>query len=344
MKTLAVYISSLLALFSFSSQAQQVGDGFTNWIRQVQLPTGVIWDVSVSGTGERLSPLAINPGGARFEMWTIRNSPLSVYLLDTKYVGTYIPMANVIITTEDANTYNAIPRTRADRPFIVDVQVNGLLSDINAPTPSKSVKLLRHVQSYGTNGNAETINRANATLIDQRTLVNNATHRLSYAINSIPNANRTKVRGEERFSVFSQADYQAPESQLASLYVQIWPVADGSISGISHKQVIRFDAPTITFTLNDLYPDSRTYAQVYKGEPALGTQGTVVPGSALIVYDAVPQNRVLTVNNWDTTLTSDGNWTIEVLTATPFGIDRLAYVTFVVDRTIELKGSISTIE
>jgi hypothetical protein len=333
----------LLPLFVSSAHAQS-GVDYTNWLRQVQLPSGVLWDVSVTGEGEILSPLAIDPGGARFELWTIRADPLTVYLLDTKYVGTYVPMADVTIISEDPNTYNATPRTRADRPFIVDVNVTGLLSGDGVPEASKSVKLLRHVQSYGAGGTGDGINRNLATLIDQRTLVNNAIHRLSYAINSIPGADRTKVRGEERFSVFSQADYQAPESQLSSLYIQVWPVADGSISGLTPNQLIRFDLPAITLTLNDLYPDSRTYAQVYKGNPVLGTQGTVVPGSALIVYEAVPQNRVLTVSNWDAALTSDGRWTIELLTATPFGIDRLAYVSFDVDRTIETNGTFTTIE
>lgn len=328
----------------------QPGADYNNWLRQVQLPIlngmPVQWDVSVTGQGETLSPLAIDPGGARFELWTIRADPLTVYLLDTKYVGTYVPMADVVIRSEDPNTYTAVPRTRADRPFIVDINVSGLLTDAveDAPDAAKSVKLFRHVQSYGADGTGENIDRNQATLYDQRTLVDNAIHRLSYAINSIPGADRAKVRGEERFSVFSQPDYQAPSSQLSSMTLQVWPVADGSIAGITPNQKIRFDVPTLTFTLNDLYPDSRTYAQVYKGEQALGTQGTVVPGSGLVVYDAAPLSRVLTVNNWDTVLTSDGRWTMEILTATPFGIDRLAYVSFDVDRTIKIQGTFTTIK
>jgi hypothetical protein len=219
-----------------------------------------------------------------------------------------------------------------------------LRTEASAPAASKSVKLLRHVQSYGANGTGAGIDRNQASLIHQVSLTNNAVHRLAYGVNSVPGTNRSKVRGEERFSVFSLEDYQAPESQIASLYVQIWPVADGTIAGITQGQVVRFNLPSLTFTLNDLYPDSRTYAQVYKGSPQLGTEGTVVPGSALIVYEPVPQNRVLTVNNWDTLVNSDGVWTMELLTATPFGIDRLAFVSFVVDRTIEVNGAVHTIE
>ena len=343
MKTKAIAAFALLQA-SMGSAFGQAGAIYTNFVRQVQLPSGVLWDASVTPAGEQLSPLAINPGGARFELWTIKSDPLTVYLLDTRYVGTYVPMADVNIRTEDPYTYTGIPRTRADRPFIVDVTTSGLLSGDDVPESSKSVKLLRHVQSYGIGGNGEGINRDQASLIHQVFLVNNAVHRLSYTVNSIPGADRSKVRGEERFSVYSLEDYQAPESQLASKFVQVWPVADGSIAGLAQDQLVKFKLPNLTITLNDLYPDSRTYLQVYKGSPALGTTGIVVPGSGLVVYESVPQNRVLDVRDWDGVITSDGRWTLELLTATPFGIDRLAYISFDVDRTIEMNGSFTTIE
>lgn len=322
----------------------QAADFFTNFVRQVQMPSGVVYDLSIDPSGEELSPLSIEPGGARFELWTIQNDPVTYYLLDTRYVGTYIPVADVIIRTEDPYTYTGIPRTRADRPFVVDITTNGLLNGDDDPEASKSVNLLRHVQSYGDGGTGEGIDRTQATLIHQVSLVDNAVHRLSYDVSSIPGADRSKIRGEERFSVFSLDDYQAPPSQLAAMYVQIWPVADGTISGVTQNQFIRYKMPTITISMNDLYPDSRTYAQIYKGGQVLGKTGTVIPGSALIVYDAVPQDRVLTIKDWDEVLTDDGEWTMELLTVTPFGIDRLHYVTFSVDRTIDVNASVTTIE
>jgi hypothetical protein len=344
MKNLAP-ISILVATLATGLPAfGQAGATYTNFIRQKQLPTNVIWDLSVQPTGEQLSALAIDPGGARFELWSVRSNPFTIYLLDSKYVGTYVPMAAVSILTEDPNTYNAIPRTRADRPFIVDITTQGLRTEVDAPVASKSVKLLRHVQSYGTAGDGTNIDRSQATLLHQVTLTNNAVHRLSYAINSVPGANRAKVRGEERFSVYSIADYQAPESQISSMYVQVWPVADGSIGGIVQNQEIRFKLPPLTMTLNDLYPDSRTYAQVYQGEARSGVQGTVVPGSALIVFQGAPQNRVLTINDWDSVVTTDGRWTLELLSVTPFGTDRLAHVTFNVDRTMDVNATLTTIE
>ncbi len=316
--------------------------GYSNFIRQIQLPSGVQYDATVATSGSQLSPLAINPGGATFQLWTVLDSPLTSYLLDSCFVGSYVPVATVTLRSED--TSSSIARTRCDRPFYVDYTVNGLLSGATDPDPSKSVTLYRYVQSYGTNGTGIGIDRTQATLLSQATISTNGAQRLSYTLTSVPNANRSKVRGEERFSIYSIEDYQAPASQLASQYIQIWPVADGSITGIASGQLIRFALPTVTLTINDIYPSASVYAQVYKGAAALGTTGTIVSGSALSINDSVPQRRVLTLTGYDSVFTDDGVWTMELLTRTPFGLDRLAFVTFNLNRTIQMNSTVVTIE
>ena len=315
---------------------------YTNFIRQIQLPTAVQWDATVAATGSQLSALAINPGGARFELWTVMSSPLTSYLLDTRYVGAYVPQATVVVRSEDP--YPTIRRTRADRPFYVDVTMAGLLNGATDPDASKSVTLMHYVQSYGAGGTGVSLDRTQATLLTQASVATNGLQTLTYTVNAVPGAVRTKVRGEERFSVFSLADYQAPASQLASQFIQIWPVADGSMAGITQGMLIRFTMPLLTLTLNDLYPNSTTYAQVYKGNPALGTTGTIVTGSALVISDTVPQSRVLTVQSYDGVFPDDGHWTMELLTVTPFGIDRLAYVSFDIQRIISMNTNFSTAE
>lgn len=332
-----------LLLLATGASANAQATGYTNFIRQTQLPTNVIWDATVAATGEALSALAIDPGGARFELWTVKASPLQAYLLDTRYVGAYVPMAQVAIRSEDNSS--VIPRTRADRPFYVDITVDGMrLPGDEIPESATKVKFLRHVQSYGAGGTGEGINRTQATLLSQTYLSTNGTQTLTFALTSIPFGDRSKVRGEERFSFFSLADYQAPESQLASQFIQIWPVADGAIAGLIQDQKVRFAVPALTLTLNDLYPSSTTYAQVYKGNAQLGVAGTIVPGSALALQEAVPQNRVLTLKNYGAVFDKDGRWTIELVTVTPFGADRLAYVSFDLDRTIEVIGGTTTVE
>lgn len=317
-------------------------ENYTNFIRQVQFPTGVAWDASVAASGQQLSALAIDPGGARFELWTVDSTGPTSFLLSSSYVGTYVPVSTLAIRSEDGTS--AVPRTRADRPFYVDVTVGGLLSGATDPDPSKSVKFLRHVQSYGVGGTGINIDRTQATLLSQSSITTNGTQNLTFMLTSIPGADRSKIRGEERFSVYSLEDYQAPESQLASQSIQIWPVADGSISGIAQGQLVRYALPQLTLTLNDLYPSSTTYAQVYKGNPALNTAGRIIPGSALIVNESVPQDRVLVLNGYDSVFEEDGRWTIELLTKTPFGIDRLSYVSFDLDRTMKMNGTFTTIE
>lgn len=343
MKTISL-ILIIAGLSPLTLHSQTDNAGYTNFIRQVQLPdVGVRMDVSVSAAGQQLSPLAINPGGARFEVHTVRTSPLTSYLLDTRYVGAYVPIASVVIRTEDVNA--PTPRTRADRPFYVDVTISGLLSGATDPVASKSVKLLRHTQSYGVGGDGIGIDRTQAILASQVTVNTNGTQTLTYALTGIAGADRAKIRGEERFSVFSQADYQAPESQLAAQTVQIWPVANGTLSGITSGQTIGFTAPTLTIAVNDIYPEARIYAQVYKGARRDdGFVGTIVPGSAVIINESVPQNKLLAVSKWDSILTQDGTWTMELLTSTVFGIDRLGWVSFNVDRTISVNGSVTTIE
>ena len=315
---------------------------YTNFVRQVQVVSGVQQDVSVAALGAQFAAMAINDGGARFELWTVLQSPLTSYLLDSKLVGSYVPQATVTITSADT-TCNA-PRTRADKPFTVTVNVQGISADPTAPVPAKQVDLLRYVQSYGTGGTGVGLDRTLATLLSTSYLTTNGNTVLTYALTSVPGSNRAKLWGEERFTVNSEADYQTPVAQIASQTVQIWPVADASISGITNNQTIAFSLPAVTLQYNDLYPYSTTYAQVYQGTAQLGRTGSIVAGSSVVVNDTVSQSRTLTLSNWDTAIPGDGQWTMEVITATPFGVERLAYVTFNLDRTIEVHGAVTTLE
>ncbi|GAA5127444.1 hypothetical protein JIN84_08685 [Luteolibacter yonseiensis] len=379
MKTrFTLLLSACLAGVSVHAQDDPT---YTNFIRQKQLPSGVEVDVpNLAPSGEQNSPLAINPNGARFELWTTRSSPFASFQLQSIYVGTFVPMAQVVIDSEDpygkkldepgvftnvsyensdfatkkeipVNIPAMVRRTRADRPFKVYLKTEGLLAGATDPPASKTVSFLRHVQSYGAGGTGANLNRTQASLFSQVALSQNGVlNPLVYTLTSVPGADRAKVRGEERFSVFSIRDEQIAgqviePSQLASQYIQVWPVADGSISGITANQIVRFSMPTVTFTYNDTYPGSSTYAQVYKGEVRLNAEGRIVPGSHKNNTAQVPESYVeVTGTDFDSIFDGDGRWTMEVLTVTPFGIDRLGYVSFTLDRTIEVNGSFNTIE
>jgi hypothetical protein len=180
--------------------------------------------------------------------------------------------------------------------------------------------------------------------LSEGSLTASDTHTYDYSLSSVPGGDRTKIRGEERFSVFSLADYQAPESQLDSLFIQVWPVADSSISGITHGEIVKGIAPEVEVDLVDLYPDSWTYAQVYKGEPVLGTEGDIVPGSSILIDGTIPRDETIHLTDWDSVIDEDGEWTLEIITVTPFGADRLSYLSFDVERTISVNGAVTSVE
>jgi hypothetical protein len=127
----------------------------------------------------------------------------------------------------------------------------------------------------------------------------------------------------------------------------VWPIADVEILGLDENAKITRSLPNLTINLTDLYPDSTTSVQIYKGNQALGTEGAQIEGSRISFNSIVPQNAQILVRNWDSYAVDDGVYTVEVITLTPFdnrAPERLAWLTFSVDRTISMKGSATTSE
>ena len=71
-----------------------------------------------------------------------------------------------------------------------------------------------------------------------------------------------------------------------------------------------------------------------------------MPGGTWNNTNDVPEDKTLNLSDFDAIFDGggDGQWTMEVIISTPFGLDRLAYVTFNLDRTIEFNGSITSQE
>ncbi|GAA5484535.1 hypothetical protein [Haloferula sargassicola] len=336
--TLAISLAGMSAGLGQSS-------GYTNFIRQVLLGStpAIYWDVSVESKGERLSPVALDLAGARYELWTVKSgsSPKS-YLLDTAYVSSFAPEADIVINTLDPDG-GSVPRTRADQPFSVDVQVKGLLSGANVPEAAKSVRLLHHVQSYG-DTYGENIDRTQATLFAQSLIEKNGKTKLDYSMTNVPGTDLTKIRGEERFSVYTRKDDGTLDEQLCSRYVVVWPLTTVTIAGLDASETIRFKAPEVTIDVADMYPKSYTYTQVYPGDPVLGTEGTKITSAQRQIDQQQPLSKTWRIENLGDYLTKDGTWTIEVITETVYGRERLAYTTFEVDRGLEVRSLLSTLE
>lgn len=332
-------LTTLGLLCSSTLQASE----WVNFIRQTQVDSGVIWDMPVAPTGNAPSMLTLENGGALFQLWTIEQSEVQDYLLDQRLVGTYLPAAEIRIETGDP--YPHVHRTRADQPFKVHIGVSGLLQGIDFPAASKKVLLEQHLATRS--GHDELIDAVAAVSgmpHSEGVLDVNGTHTLAFAASSLPSTDPTAAMGEEHFVVHALPDASMPQTQIATNHVQIWPVASGTIHGLAAEDVIRNDAPKITLELQDLYPSSTTYLQLYRGAAQLGTQGTTIDGSVLVLDRDRTVDRTLTIAEWSDLLEADGKHTLEIVTITPFGTERLSFVEFMVDRELHVNAHLGSIE
>ena len=340
MKTLL--LSSLL----LCSQAFAAGEGYTNFIRQTQQETGVVWNMPVVPTGQSPSTGVLDSKGALFQLWTIETATAKDYLLDQKLVGAYLPAATITVKTLDP--YTKVPRTRADQPFTVTYQVSGLLAGANLPVASTRVLLEHHTKAYTT---------ATQTSIPLATAIGGTPFKtayvtsntitpgtdLKYPVTNLTAADPSKVKGEEHFVIHALSDGTITQTQLANAFVQVWPVASGVVQGITANQKLRFNLPTLTATYTDVYPDSEMYLQIYKGPQQLGTKGEKIPGSSWVNPYAYSAGNIVTASDYSSLAPTDGIYTIEMLTLTPFGLERLSYVTFSVDRTLQVNAQMGEI-
>ncbi|MES2661211.1 MAG: hypothetical protein V4689_21505 [Verrucomicrobiota bacterium] len=325
-------ISLFLALASINAFA----DTYVNFVRQNQQGTGVVWDMPVAATGTAPSALSIDTGGSLFQLWTINQTTPKDYLLDQKLVGAYLPKADIKITTLDP--YAPYPRTRVDQPFTVQVNVAGLLTGSGLPDASTKVLLEQHIQSYpaGVNSLAPTAVQSN-TPLTTGFLTNNGPTVLKFPASSLKAGDSTKATGEEHFVVHALSDGTITQTQIASAYVQVLPIASGQILGIKPGEELRYQIPTVQLNLNDLYPRSDTYLILYEGTGANGTPGTVA-ASFPMDRDRT-DSQILMVTDLATKFTKDGTYTLALMSSTVYGTELLCdTVTFSVKRSISVNA------
>lgn len=339
MKTVKAFAAALLTL-GCTIPATQAAT-WTNFLRQIQAVSGAVLQVDVAATGSRLSLLPMEEGGATFELWTVSSEAGSTpILLNSTFVGTY--QIGATITINSLDPYAVIPRTRVDKPFSVAVNVSGLTSASGAETAATQVLFKHDIMTYPT-GTYQPANGQTATSFYSGYITQNGASTFTFTPSNLSSPFPATASGEEQFNVYSLAGYQVAQQTLASARVQVWPIARATISGITAGATY-LELPETTFTLSELYPDSTTWVQIYPGSPALGTVGTTVPESTIVIKDVTPQTRTLILRDWSAVPTSDGAWTLEVLHKTPFGTERLAYTTFVADVNVEVNGQIISSE
>ncbi len=354
-------IAGLVMMTALTVEANDSPD----FIEQIDLHHGTISHNWLSGTtdegshsGTETAMDAIGIAGATFALYAKGLAPDdTVYLLDEATVEAYTPRANINITSQDPHPTT---RTRADVPFDVDISVTGLKSpsqtdhesalNVYVKQLSKKYDPVTNIQAAlpeGSESDAEILIDDFFIIQDTLSVDPNVDPPQIDITTKITNADPYKQRGEVIFRAFALPDADLGWRQIASDNVQVWPVADVEIQGINMNQRITRTLPNLTIEMVDLYPDSTTSVQIYKGTAALGQAGSQIEGSSVSFNAATPQNAQVLVANWDSYALDDGIYTIEVITMTPFNNrepERLAWVSFEVDRTIELNGSTTTSE
>ncbi len=332
----------LLALLPLLAAAARGGD----FIRQIQTVNGnpVAIDIPINGdTGQVVSnPLTAET--AVFQLFTTvtENNVSQLLKLDEKTVGTFMPTVTIEALSEDP----AVPaRTRADRPYGIRVTVSNLREGPDVPEFAKSVQLVRGYQSYDATTYVPTGN--GGEYADSFTFRRNGTFVDSPIYQRLPVDLPTRAVGEETFTAYIHPDIASTLGELASASIKIWPVARATITGIEEGRIYRGVPQFGSVAVRDIYPGASVYGQVYKGSEKLGTVGAVLEKTAVSYKDAsVPQNALLPIGDLAPHLAEDGTYTVEILTVTPFhggAPERLAHVTFSIDRTIDINGSLNTL-
>lgn len=321
-----------------------------NIIRQTNLHNGLQYDiVTTANTGSGNAFMPMQQGGASFELFAYGSAwDTGLYFLDRKVIGHYLPTASIVVQTGDwyHDWFNSgqPKRTRADKPYQLQITVSGLVSDPAAPAAAKQV-LYSHV---GQNYNTSYTPGSNSEYVISSFNMGNQSPSYTPVYTRLTPMAPTKAMGIETFTISSLTDETVTESSiLAEEMLVVWPVTEGEISGIENGMAIRDGLPNIVIQYKDLYPLSYTYVQIYQGAPQLGRSGSVFGGSIRWHNTIVPQSEVVSIENWEDMIPVDGQYTIEVVTLTPFdnwAPERLSYKTFTVNRKVSVNGQVITSE
>lgn len=264
-------------------------------------------------------------------------------LVDEITVGSHLPDATLKLRSEDP--YNP-PRTRADRPFAMDLSIRKLAEPGDPLGGVSKVTLQRDFKFYHPDLHVPYPNGAGQGSYDEMfEFTKNGDFSDPEIYQILPAQSPTKACGEETFTAKVPLGANGREAAIATSTIQIWPVCDAVIENLEAGKRYTSVPPQARVVCNDLYPDSVTYAQIYKGQPKLGTSGQIIGSSVVSFNTYAPQDAVVPLIVNESDIKEDGTYTIEVLTSTPFDErrpERVAYVTFDIDRTIKVNGTLAT--
>lgn len=326
-----------LSVATLFGQDEDRNAEWTVTLVQKHLASTGVFQGRVEMEGSQVSFAPIPEGGSEFNLWAYRRGPdgLEEHLVDTEVVGAYLPKGNLWITTPDPYT-GGIPRTRIDQGFTLNFEIEGLMNTDESPEAARKV-LLDH-KLAGVEGNPEDFVMGPEEDFVQSYIERNGPGGLTFSPSNIPGSDPYSDSGIESFKLFAMPDGDTAELELSSAQVQVWPMSSAVFVGVSPTTVHTI-APELTVELTNLYPDSETWVQVYQGPEVVGTNGTRLTETYAIVNDVEPQNKVMEFTKLDTVLSENGEWTLEVLTRTPFGVERLTHTSLNISRDLKLRGS-----
>jgi len=300
------------------------------FIRQQQQTTGVVWDMPVVPAGEEPPALLVDGGGTLFQFWSIGQDGAKDRLLDQKLIGAYLPTAGLKVGTLDP--YKPVARTRIDQPFTVEINLGGLLTGDGLPKSVTSVVLERHIAPFP-HGETAVDPAAVISGIPYRSayISTNGKTVLKFPASALTAADPTTASGVEHFVIHAVSDGSLTQTQLASGFVQVWPIASGAIKGISNHATLHDQIPDLELVLTDLYPRSDTYLMVFEGTQVNGVEGT--PLKSFPMNRETCESHVLEVTDLDSQLPEDGTYTLALISDTLYGRELLCDpVTFSVER------------
>ena len=318
---------------------------WTYLLDQEHIESGGFSRVEVDAIGSMDSELPVPLGGSEFTIWAREDradqAPV-LHFVGTDTVGAFLPASTITITTLDPYS-KGIPRTRVDQGFTVSYEVSGLRSsEPDAPLTARQVLFNHHVEDTTIVNGSLAPASEEPRFISQEFITTNHELTEDYE-DSLLGVDIHTEAGIETFKMHALLDENTVLAEIASAQVQVWPLTKGAWTGFDTSIPYRF-FPKISFTLDNLYPESETYLQYYKGSKAPGTVGTRILNLELILNQDVPGNGVLALENLENEFDSSGIWTVEVLTKTVFGTAIVTDREFDYQPDLTIRGKIHTLE
>jgi len=310
-------------------------------------------------SGQMISPHAMEGGesdSALFQLWGEEKSggTITYRKLDEGVVGVLMPKVNIRVETVETVTglHNVI-RTRVDTPFRVIVEVRNIphVSD-NASDNARKVLFSHSGQGFDLD-NRRSYSPAPGmedawTLFGEYEFSNNLDH--DYA--PVPrmtmlhtvfegDVDPSIIMGRERFTATTMPN-AGKVMELAREYIEVWPMASGSVEGIEPNTTVYEIPHNVTASVKDAYPYCEVFFSVWNSE---SEEIFRYPDSVLL-RENVPQDITLELGAWmRENIIEDGEYIVLVEADTPFNpfsLELLAEVPFSYRRTVEIRGNITT--